>query len=153
MDCSGGDIFCQSKVQLLYSQMILYQWLYHIYLIFKIKLIIIKVKQLPKIHLDVCVTKAKSMLHTFTKTDMKSSLVELKCFHPKSNKNRNTIISMKQRKIMTASKCPINPTKMLNLSLIGPTKNLHVTTGVIIILLTTIILHICANSLFFSDLF
>ena len=93
------------------------------------------------------------MLYTLTKTDIKSSLVELKCFHPKSNKNRNTIISMKQRKIMTASKCPINPTKMLNLSLIGPTKNLHVTTGVIIILLTTIILHICANSLFFNDLF
>ena len=153
MDCSGGDIFCQSKVQLLYSQMILYQWLYHIYLIFKIKLIIIKVKQLPKIHLDVCVTKAKSMLHTFTKTDMKSSLVELKCFHPKSNKNRNTIISMKQRKIMTASKCRMNSTKMLNCSLIGPTKNLHVKTGVIKILLTIIILHICANSLFFNDLF
>ena len=120
---------------------------------FKIKLIIIKVKQLPKIHLDVCVTKAKSMLHTFTKTDMKSSLVELKCFHPKSNKNRNTIISMKQRKIMTASKCRMNSTKMLNCSLIGPTKNLHVKTGVIKILLTIIILHICANSLFFNDLF
>ena len=63
------------------------------------------------------------------------------------------MISMKQRKMMTALKCLMNWTKMLKGSLMGPTKNLHVKTGVITILLVTIALHICANSLFLIDLF
>ena len=63
------------------------------------------------------------------------------------------MISMKQSKMMTALKCLMNWTKMLKGSLMGPTKNLHVKTGVTKILLVTIALHICANSLFFIDLY
>ena len=84
---------------------------------------------------------------------MNSSFMELKYFHPKSNANRKTMISMKQSKMMTALKCLMNWTKMLKGSLMGPTKNLHVKTGVTKILMTTTALHISANNLFFIDLF
>ena len=46
-----------------------------------------------------------------------------------------------------------NSTKMLKWSLTGPTKNLHVKTGVLRMSVITRALHIWANSLFFIDLF
>ena len=107
---------------------------------------------LPNIHLESCVRKVKLKLNKVRKPNMNSSFVELKCFHPKSNKNRNAIISVKQSIIMTASKFRINKIKMLKFSSTGPTKNLHVKTGVVK-LVTRIALQIWATSLFFIDLF
>ena len=84
---------------------------------------------------------------------MNSSFVELKCFQAKSNKTRNAIISMKQRNIMTALIFRTNAMIILKFSLAGPTKNLHVKTGVLRMSVITRALHIWANSLFFIDLF
>ena len=107
---------------------------------------------LPNIHLESCATKLKPTLNKLRKPNTNSSFVELKCFHPKSNKHRKTIISVKQSIIMTASKFRINKIKMLKFSLTGPTKNLHVITEVVKLVIRTA-LQLCATSLFFIDLF
>ena len=84
---------------------------------------------------------------------MNSSFVELKCFHPKSIKNRNIIISMKHRNTITELIFRISPMNMLKWSLTGSTKNLHVKTGVLKMSEMTTALQIWANNLFFIDLF
>ena len=108
---------------------------------------------LPKIHLEIWEMKANPVLKTLTKMNMNSSFVELKCFHPKSIKNRNTIISMKHRNTITELIFLISPMKMLKWSLTGSTKNLHVKTGVLKMSEMTTALQIWANNLFFIDLF
>ena len=108
---------------------------------------------LPNIHLEICVTKAKSILQIVTKTYTNSSFVVLKCFHTKRFRIWNMIISMKQRRIIIASKHRINETKILKCSLMGSIKNLHAKIGVLKIALALIALHIWAKSLFFIDLF
>ena len=107
---------------------------------------------LPNIHLENWVTKEKPILNKLRKRNINSWFAKMKCFHPKSNKNRNAMISVKQSAIMTASIFRINTIKMLKFSLIGPTKNLHVKNGVVK-LVTRTALQIWANSLFFIDLF
>ena len=97
--------------------------------------------------------KANPVLKTLTKMNMNSSFVELKCFHPKSIKNRNTIISMKHRNTITELIFRISPMNMLKWSLTGSTKNLHVKTGVLKMSEMTTALQIWANNLFFIDLF
>ena len=84
---------------------------------------------------------------------MNSSFAELKCFHPKSIKNRNAIISMKHRNTITELIFRTSPMKMLKWALTGPTKNLHVKTGVLKMSAVTTALQIWANNLFLIDLF
>ena len=108
---------------------------------------------LPNIHLEICVTKAKSILQIVTKTYTNSSFVVLKCFHTKIFRIRNTIISRKQRSIICITQDLTNESKILRCSLMGPIKNLHVKTGVLIIERAIIALEFCAISLFFIDLF
>ena len=60
---------------------------------------------------------------------------------------------MKQRNTITELIFRTNSMKMLKSSLTGPTKNLHVKTGVLRMSVITRALHIWASSLFFIDLF